>query len=234
MWCWKFLKILLLESCLLVTIVTTVHDMSVSHIFHSRVFHPCAFCVKFFICLFSTPALWCRIFHCCIFSAPTGMWVVCVYCSWLGAFIGCLCLPTSTKICHALDLHTFSKWSSLDLHVSSRWWSLALHISSESRSAVFWICTPENFGNWSTFTEVMNLWWHIKCITFSWTQRISTDEVASFMPSVLWHCWLVGWQEGHPACKKLSGGMLAWLSGMRCRLAYGPADATATHYLLLQ
>ena len=23
---------------------------------------------------------------------------------------------------------------------------------------------------------------------------------------------LVGQQEGHPACKKLSGGMLAWLS----------------------
>jgi len=23
---------------------------------------------------------------------------------------------------------------------------------------------------------------------------------------------LVGWQEGHPACKKLNGGMLAWLS----------------------
>jgi len=22
---------------------------------------------------------------------------------------------------------------------------------------------------------------------------------------------LIGWQEGHPACKKLSGGMLAWL-----------------------
>jgi len=22
---------------------------------------------------------------------------------------------------------------------------------------------------------------------------------------------LAGWQEGHPACKKLSGGMLAWL-----------------------
>jgi len=26
---------------------------------------------------------------------------------------------------------------------------------------------------------------------------------------------LVGRQEGHPACKKLSGGMLAWLSGVR-------------------
>jgi len=23
---------------------------------------------------------------------------------------------------------------------------------------------------------------------------------------------LVGWQEGHPVCKKLSGGVLAWLS----------------------
>jgi len=44
---------------------------------------------------------------------------------------------------------------------------------------------------------------------------------------------LVGRQEGHPACKKLSGVVLA--SGARCRLAYGPADdATATHCLLLQ
>jgi len=45
---------------------------------------------------------------------------------------------------------------------------------------------------------------------------------------------LVEWQEGHPACTKLIGGMLACLSGMRCRLAYSPAYATATHYLLLQ
>jgi len=48
---------------------------------------------------------------------------------------------------------------------------------------------------------------------------------------------LVGRQEGHLACKKLSGVMLAWLyctSGRTCRFAYGPADATATHYLLVQ
>ena len=45
----------------------------------------------------------------------------------------------------------------------------------------------------------------------------------------------VGWAaEGHPSCKKLSGGMLAWLSGMKCIPAYSSADATATHYLLLQ
>jgi len=36
---------------------------------------------------------------------------------------------------------------------------------------------------------------------------------------------LVGRQEVYPACKKLSGRVLAWLSVWR--LAYGPADATA-------
>jgi len=36
---------------------------------------------------------------------------------------------------------------------------------------------------------------------------------------------LVGQQEGHPACKT-SGGVLVCLSGARCRLAHGPADAT--------
>ena len=46
---------------------------------------------------------------------------------------------------------------------------------------------------------------------------------------------LVGRQEGHPACKKLSGGCWrGYLSVARCRLAYGPADATATHCILLQ
>jgi len=39
------------------------------------------------------------------------------------------------------------------------------------------------------------------------------------------------WQKGHPACKKTEW----WDAGVsRCRFAYGPADATATHYLLLQ
>ena len=46
---------------------------------------------------------------------------------------------------------------------------------------------------------------------------------------------LVGRQEGHPACKnRVVGYWRGYLSGVRCRLAYGPADATATHCLLLQ
>jgi len=46
---------------------------------------------------------------------------------------------------------------------------------------------------------------------------------------------LDGRQEGHPACKKLSVGVLVWLSvWARCRRAYGPTNASATHCLLLQ
>ena len=44
---------------------------------------------------------------------------------------------------------------------------------------------------------------------------------------------LVRWQEENPTCKY--GGVGCWrvyLSGARCRLAYAPADAIATHCLL--
>ena len=45
---------------------------------------------------------------------------------------------------------------------------------------------------------------------------------------------LVGWHEGHPAC--INWVLWCWrgyLSGVRCRLVYCPADVTATHCLLL-
>jgi len=46
---------------------------------------------------------------------------------------------------------------------------------------------------------------------------------------------LVGRQEGHPACKKQSGGVLARLSDWsEVQLACCPAAATAGHCLLLQ
>ena len=47
---------------------------------------------------------------------------------------------------------------------------------------------------------------------------------------------LVGRQEGHPARENLSDEVLAWLSvwSKVQRLAYGPADATATPSFLLQ
>jgi len=46
---------------------------------------------------------------------------------------------------------------------------------------------------------------------------------------------LFGRQEGHSACKKMSGGVLAWLSvWIEVQTSYGPADAIAIHCLLLQ
>jgi len=42
-------------------------------------------------------------------------------------------------------------------------------------------------------------------------------------------CLMIGRQEQHPACKKLSDEVLAWLSVCgTARFAYGPADATST------
>jgi len=47
---------------------------------------------------------------------------------------------------------------------------------------------------------------------------------------------LVGWQEGYPACKKTEwrgAGVVVCLE-QGADLHYGPADATATHGILLQ
>ena len=48
---------------------------------------------------------------------------------------------------------------------------------------------------------------------------------------------LVRWQERHhiwPVENRVVGCWCGCLSGARCRLAYGPADATATLCLMLQ
>ena len=75
----------------------------------------------------------------------------------------------------------------------------------------------------------------IDCVFCLLSVFIAKDGKETFSALTL----LVGWQEGHPACKKLSGwsgaDMVICLElGAGCRLAYGPADATATHCLLLQ
>jgi len=60
---------------------------------------------------------------------------------------------------------------------------------------------------------------------------INTLVYAAFSALML----LVGRQEGHPACKKLSGEVLAWLSvWSEVQACICPADATATHCLLLR
>ena len=53
------------------------------------------------------------------------------------------------------------------------------------------------------------------------------------LPSVLWRCWL-GCRKGIRPVKTAIGCWHGYLSAVRCRLAYGPVDSTATHCLLLQ
>ena len=63
----------------------------------------------------------------------------------------------------------------------------------------------------------------------------SVLHIAVLMPSVLWRCWLGGRKSIRPVKNfRVVGCWRGYLSGARCRLAYGPADATATHCLLLQ
>jgi len=59
------------------------------------------------------------------------------------------------------------------------------------------------------------------------------DFMRNIVPSVLWRCWLGGRKGIRPVKKWAVGCWCGYLSGVRCRLAYGPADATATHCLLL-
>ena len=49
------------------------------------------------------------------------------------------------------------------------------------------------------------------------------------LPSVLWHCWLGGRKGIRPVKNWVVGCWHGYLSGARCRLACGPAGATATH-----
>jgi len=72
---------------------------------------------------------------------------------------------------------------------------------------------------------------HAQISSTTTTKTTTTTKLYAFSALTL----LVEWQEGHPACKKLSGGIVAWLPVWKmCRFAYGTADATDTCYLLLQ
>ena len=48
------------------------------------------------------------------------------------------------------------------------------------------------------------------------------------LPSVLWRCWLGGRKGIRPVKNWVVGCWRGYLSGATCRLAYSPADATAT------
>jgi len=103
---------------------------------------------------------------------------------------------------------------------------------------LYWLCfSGDNyvFVNWPYMTCFIFLcYWNflslpILCNLLSmnlWSVISQTVE----LPSVLWCCWLGGRKGIQPVKNWVVGCWYGCLSGVRWRFAYGPADATATHY----
>ena len=70
----------------------------------------------------------------------------------------------------------------------------------------------------------------VECCCFIWSET----QLKLSQPSVLWRCWLGGRKGIRPVKNWVVGCWRGCLSGASCRLAYVPADATATRCLLLQ
>jgi len=75
-----------------------------------------------------------------------------------------------------------------------------------------------------TYLHMTTIFMYWFTITSSWCH----------LPSVLWRCWLGDRKGIRPVKNWVVGCWCGYLSGARSRLAYGPADATATHCLFLQ
>jgi len=86
-----------------------------------------------------------------------------------------------------------------------------------------WVCIHQmNWVNSQSLESIVDAVVILSLLVFRYLfSFIITISNISILSSVIWHCWVVRYFRGY-------------LSGARCRLAYGPADATATRCLLLQ
>jgi len=95
---------------------------------------------------------------------------------------------------------------------------------------------------WSSLLLSVQLCWHVATICVPWRNFLRLWQRSRGMNVYIGSrqafsalTLLVGRQEGHPACKNWAVGCWrGYLPGASSRPAYGPADATATHCLLLQ
>jgi len=66
---------------------------------------------------------------------------------------------------------------------------------------------------------------------WQWHQLDCMQVICSLLPSMLWCCWLGGRKGIRPVKNWVMGYWHGYVSGSRCRFAYGSADAAATHCL---
>ena len=106
--------------------------------------------------------------------------------------------------------------------------------------SVLWHCW---FGVRKSIRPVKIEWWDVGVVIFLQRGADCLHMVHRLLPrlypqwfylSVLWRCWLGGRKGIRPVKNWVVGCWHGYLYGAMCKLAYGPADATATHCLLLQ
>jgi len=102
-----------------------------------------------------------------------------------------------------------------------------------SCSQIRWACieSAHRLVDSSSFIRIKYFFKHAGCRVCLLN---NTNKCPRSMPSVLWRYWLGGRKGIRPVKNWVAVCWHGYLSGARCRLAYGPVDATATHCLLLQ
>ena len=106
--------------------------------------------------------------------------------------------------------------------VVSGWW-VQCHVLCQQ-----WCCACWRWWNTESYeaccctrdTQLGSV--NFSCWKFLWIFKI-----------LKWRCWLGSRKGIRPVKYWVVGCWCGYLSGVRCRLAYGPADATATYCLLL-
>ena len=110
----------------------------------------------------------------------------------------------------------------MHMHSICKWCWCAIDTPRMFDSTTSTSCSVPTTCTWS--------WLHVFCSSRNENSSLSGKWTVGLESVLLLYCivafsaltLLVGWQEGHPACKKLSGGCWrGYLSGERCRLAYG-------------
>ena len=144
-------------------------------------------------------------------------------------------LISITRLMNEMLLNYFqSGWASSVISRCLYW----LFIYSTSRdirySTTLWQCLCL-FHRWRhSFSLFVCVTYHF---TTHWANIVIYDilvDYLCYLPSVLWCCWLGGRKSIRPVKKWMVGYWCGYLPRVRCRLAYGPADTTAIHCLLLQ
>jgi len=113
----------------------------------------------------------------------------------------------------------------------------ACRLLPELSTSCSWRQLPVCYTDRHSSAFVYNMLGGMQCIAWVCLQQLTLvcrRGKKYHWPSVLWRCWLGGRKGIRPVKNWVVGCWCGYLSGARCRFAYGPADTTATHCLLLQ